>query len=161
MDTLHFSLEYEWEPFTVSGQQLTFEQLAGRRLVPNECSHHRSVVFKWEGLVTRVSDHVGQLGILFGQADDIAARIYEYVTAKTGMPDYEYREQFLLSGDIRLFVLRPHRVMFDNQELGMPYGAVREYWIAKRRAVFAEMLALECHTRRNPYIWVVNRGLEG
>lgn len=159
MDTLRLDLEYEWEPFTVIGQPLTFQQLAGTQLFRNECSHWGAAVFKWEGLVTRVGDsgRMGQLGVLFGEADNIAHRIQQYAAAKIGTLDHEYREGFLLSGDIRLLIFHAHRATFDNKEPGVAFRWFLDYWVAKRRAVLVELLILD-YTRKHPFVWLVNRG---
>lgn len=79
MQSLHFDLEYEWEPFTFQGRQLTFEGHRTARLSQKECSHWGAAIYKWEGLLT-LGEYAGKVGVLAGETDDLRQRIKQYVS---------------------------------------------------------------------------------
>jgi len=49
--TLSTTLQYEWQPFTLSGKHLTFEEHISGRLYQTKCSHWGPAVYRWEGLI--------------------------------------------------------------------------------------------------------------
>lgn len=165
MPELRFGLEYEWEPFSVAGEQLTFQQLAGRQLLRNECSHWGAAIFKWEGLITAsdAGGRTGALGVSFGQTDDISRRIQEHAAATRPSHPDNYVLGFLLSGDIRLFILKPLRDIFPGKETGLfSFPGSPDSWISmpKKRKLIAELVMLECASHKPPYVWLVNRFLD-
>lgn len=172
MDKLHLDLEYEWEPFTVSGQHLTFAQLRERELFSNECSHWGPAIYKWEGVPTK-SERPWQLGILIGETDSIKQRIQQYATARAASRDGNAREDFLLLGDIRQYIFRPHNARLDIEDFQSAvqgskemrrerqplYEALLVTNKAERRALYRQLLVIGKLMQDRPYVWLVDPGL--
>ncbi len=169
MDKLRLELEYEWEPFTVTGQHLTFVQLRARPLFRNECSHWGAVVYKWQGMVME-GTHFPKIGILIGETDDLSQSIQQYADARPATKDAQARDDFLTAGDIRLYIFRPHDATLDIQDAqSVPDSQpVRGEWYpllqatlvqnnARRRALYQQLLALGKAAQHRPYVWLVNR----
>lgn len=168
MDKLRLELEYEWEPFTVTGQHLTFAQLRGTQLLRNECSHWGAGIYEWQGMVTE-GTRFGKVGILIGETDDISQRIQQYANARPASKDAQARDDFLLAGDIRLYIFRPHNATLRVEDAqSVPDSQqVRDEWHplfqavlvqnnAKRRALYQQLLLLGKAAQHRLYIWLVN-----
>ncbi len=156
MGTLRFELEYNWEPFTVTGQQLTFAQIGKMKLFPNECSHWRAAIYKWEGILMR-GPNIGKLGILFGETDDISLRIQQYATATHQSREYYERQEFLLLGDVRLFIFKPQKTTIDMKEPKSIFENSRSFAVKDRRTMIKELLVIHQVLQQQPYIVLMNR----
>ncbi len=168
MDKLRLELVYEWEPFTVNGQHLTFAQLRERQLFSNECSHWGAAIYKWQGLVTK-GTRFGKVGILIGETDDLRQCVQQYASARGASRDALARSEFLSAGDIRLSIFRLHNATLnvedsqcvqDSQEVLDGLQPVLQASLvhnnAKRRTLYQQLLQLGKAMQNRSYIWIVN-----
>lgn len=158
MESLNFDFEYIWEPFTFRGRHLTFEEHRNVRLRKGDCSHWGAVVYKWEGLLTQ-GDHASEVGVLIGETGDLRQRTKQYITGTQKAGNKYWREQFLMKGDIRLYVLN-----FVHGKICTPAGesvtlGTDDLLSNNVRLVLEQLLVLREVTRGDAKRWVVNRKL--
>ena len=104
MELLTLGIRYLWEPFTLLGRHLTFNEHQNERLFKADCSHWGVAVYKWEGFLTQ-GEHAGNKGVLIGETGDLRHRIKQYISGTQQSGNKYWREQFLTKGDIRLWIL--------------------------------------------------------
>ena len=155
MDALRFELEYEWEPFMVTGQHLNFAQLCKRQLFPNECSHWGTAVYKWEGLLTR-GTHVGKVGILIGETENISQCIQQYATATSESADFYKHKSFLSQGDVRLFIFKVHKATLGIEEPKSIFESLLVSSPRERRIVYKELWVTNQVLEKQPHIVLMN-----
>ncbi len=168
MDKLKLELEYEWELFTVTGQHLSFAQLRGIQLFRNECSHWGAAIYKWQGMVMEGA-RFPKIGILIGETNDISQRIQQYANARPASQDAQVRDDFLLSGDIRLYIFKPHNAALQIEDAqSVPdaepvrdeayplFQALLIQNTAKRRALYQQLLLLGKVAQHRRHIWLVH-----
>jgi len=158
MESLNFDFEYAWEPFTVQGRHLTFEEHHNVRLSRADCSHWGAAVYKWEGLLIQ-GDHAGEAGILIGETKDLRQRIKQYISGTQESGNKYWREQFLTKGDVRLYVLR-----FVQGKISTPAGESETLGTGDLvrnniRLVLEQLLVRREVARGDEKRWVVNRKL--
>src|SRR5262245_58122623 len=97
-------ITYEWVPFRLDGQHLTFAQHCTSRLSSGRCSHWGPVVYKWEGRVAS-GPNTGKTGVLIGETEDLRQRVKQYVAGTQARGNQLWRETFLSLGDVHLWIL--------------------------------------------------------
>lgn len=158
MDGLCLNLKYEWQPFTVGGTHLTFNQHIATRLERSSCSHWGAVVYKWEGLLERGS-HSGMVGVLIGETGDIRQRIKGYVNGNQKNGNAYWRQDFLTNGDIYLYALRLYQARFGEEDTHLGELGLDEFESGSRRVAYEQLLVMNETALGRPQTWVVNRKL--
>ncbi|MBI3537439.1 MAG: hypothetical protein HY070_07790 [Chloroflexi bacterium] len=157
MDKLRFDLEYEWQPFKVEGRHLTFAEHQETRLFRKQCSHWGAAIYKWEGKLTR-GEHMGEVGILIGETGDIRQRIKQYIKGTQKSGNLYWRKNFLLNGDILLYVLKLYSATFGT-EFNSTVLDLQDFSSGNRRVVYEQLLVMNQVALNRPDSWVVNRKL--
>ncbi len=154
MGRLHLALEYEWEPFTVGGEHLTFAQLAERKLLPNECSHWGAAVYKWEGPLSRgeLGTGVGRVGIVIGETDNISGRIQQLAAAASQSGELWRHKSFLSQGDFRLFVFELRQAAIGEEEPTADLEGWFLYSPRERRIMYKDLVFANQALKRLPYV---------
>jgi len=156
MPQLCLDSEYEWEPFTVDGQHLTFAEHRTTRLIQDQCSHLDAAVYKWEGILTE-GPYAWKTGILIGETADIRKRINQYLRGTQEGGNVYWRENFLDLGKVRLYILRLRRVRLWVGTAPPIDLNPEEFSSGNRRVVYEQLLVMQEVERGNPEIWIVNR----
>lgn len=151
MDTLRFELEYDWEPFKVMGEHLTFAQLGQTPLFPNECNHWGAAVYKWEGTLTR-GIHIGKVGMLIDETGNITQRIQKYAAATSESGNLYRARGFLSHGEFRLYILKLHNATFELGERMSLFDSWRIPSPRERRIVYKELLLDYQILKKQPHI---------
>lgn len=168
MDKLRLELAYDWEPFKVKDQALTFAQLCQMQLFRNECSHWGAAIYKWEGVLTQGA-RFGKVGILIDETDDMRQCIEQYARASPGSKEAYARDDFLLEGDIRLYIFRATNATLNVEDVQSPapgstdildarrslYEALLVMNKRKRRVLYQQLLVLGKAIQNRPHIWLV------
>lgn len=156
MERLISEIAYEWRPFTLDGEHLTFRQHVSARLSQARCSHWGPAVYKWEGAVAQ-GPHSGSVGILIGETSDLRQRIKQYVSGNQERGNKLWRESFLLLGDVRLFTLDLRSLVVgggEHPESIEPKAAIES---ANMRLVLEQLLVMkDVAATRDGSTWVVN-----
>lgn len=156
MESMQLKVDYGWEPFTLSGRHLTFEEHCDARLSKTECSHWGEVVYKWEGTLTS-GEHTGKVGVLIGETGDLRQRIKQYVSGTQERGNRLWRETFLTKGKIYLFILRVANGSIENiGEVGSVSGGISARSPNVRRALEQLLVTRERTMRRREDVWIVN-----
>jgi hypothetical protein len=148
-------LSYEWAPFTLEGQHLTFAQHCGARLASSRCSHWGAAVYKWEGALSS-GPHTGKRGILIGETEDLRQRIKQYVAGTQDRGNRLWRESFLQLGDIRLWVLQLHGFCLTLGEHAVLVPAPELLASNNRRLVLEQLLVMRTLHEADRTTWIVN-----
>ncbi len=154
MKTLSVTFQYEWRPFTLGGQHLTFLGHVDSRLEKAKSSHWGSVIYKWEGKLNE-GIHSNQTGILIGETKDIRQRIKQYVSGPQERGNKLWRETFLSKGEIYLFVLEYSELSIQgkNRQTTDPENILSS---ANMRLVLEQLLVQEVVSSSDKTVWVVN-----
>ncbi len=154
MGRIEFWFSYSWEAFTYNGEHVTFRAFPNR-LEKRLSSYQGPVVYKWEGKMT-TGNHKGEDGVYIGQAGDLHGRLRTYRRGTQPSGNKYWREEFLLKGDIRLYILKllsasakfPGRWEgHDLKEKGLRLG-------------LEGLLIMQERATRGKTVWIVNKDKE-
>lgn len=154
MNTLKFEIDYDWVPFEVNGVHLEFAQYEnnGLRLEKGKCSHWGSVIYKWEGIMTK-GVKKGNTGILIGETDNIRARLNQYKTGTQKNGNMYWREEFLRKGKISYWVLNLKKCFLNGTTVNTLQLERKNY-----RLVLEQLLVMELLSNNDPsQTWIVNK----
>ncbi len=156
MESVQLRLDYEWEPFTLRGRHLTFEEHCDARLTKAECSHLGEAVYKWEGTLTS-GEHTGKVGVLIGETGDLRQRIKQYVSGTQERGNLLWRETFLTRGKIYLFILRVTHGSIENRGKAGCAAADISLSSANIRRTLEQLLVTKERTMCiREDVWIVN-----
>lgn len=154
-ESIDFQLEYGWKPFTLCGRHLSFRDHCISRLSKADCNHWGAAVYKWEGLV-KEGEHAGQTGVLIGETGDLRSRVKQYVSGTQNSGNKFWRDQFLIKGEIYLYVL-------ESAILRSKWSSLESKLVdlsgSNVRLVLEQLLVFREAARGDGSRWIVNRKL--
>lgn len=152
MQSLSAEIVYSWQPFTLSGRHLNFDEHVVSRLTEGQCSCWGAAIYKWEGQM-HTGPHAGKTGVLIGETANLRQRIKQYIRGTQECGNKHWREDFLCMGDVRLYYLQLETFSVSGR---MVDDAKDVFSSNNRRIVLEQLLVMNEVANAGDTVWVVN-----
>jgi hypothetical protein len=154
--SLAISFKYHWEPFVVAGSHYSIREDFSKRVTEKSSSHWGAAIYKWQGSLES-GPNEGKFGVLVGETHDLRQRINNYKSGLQPAGNRYWREEFLLRGDIRLFILALDSFHYSGS-VGNQSAIPLDILAGKNhRVILEELLVLEELHQDQTIKWVVNK----
>lgn len=145
-------VKYEWRPFLLSGNHLSFAEHVAARLERALCSWWGPAIYKWEGPV-KAGPNAGKTGVLIGETGDLRQRVKQYISGTQERGNKLWREAFLSVSDARLYTLHLESFAVEGRS---PVTAEEALQSNNMRLILEQLLVMQALSVSSSSTWVVN-----